>query len=85
MLNQNNSYGFRFSKIHAQDRYGEFESFTPSTFLVDFIASFENKNQNITFQIKNIFNKKYYNHLSRIKSIMPEPGINILFNYKLFL
>ncbi len=85
LLNQNNSYGFRFSKIHAQDRFGEFESFTPSTFLVDFIASFENKNQNITFQIKNIFNKKYYNHLSRIKSIMPEPGINILFNYKLFL
>ena len=34
-------------------------------------------------QIDNIFDRKYYNHLSRIKSIMPEKGRNIGFQYRL--
>jgi len=33
--------------------------------------------------LNNIFNEEYYNHLSKIKSIMPEAGRNILINYKL--
>ena len=78
-------YKFRFSKIHAQNRLGEFENFTPSSFLVDFILSYIKENQNITIQFNNILNKEYYNHLSKIKSIMPESGRNILINYKLFI
>ena len=76
-------YKFRFSKIHAQNRLGEFESDTPSSFLVDFILSYGRKNQNITIQLNNIINEEYYNHLSKIKSIMPEAGRNILINYKI--
>ena len=34
-------------------------------------------------QIDNIFDCKYYNHLSRIKSIMPEKGRNIGFQCRL--
>jgi iron complex outermembrane receptor protein len=77
------NYNIRLSKIHAQNRLGEFESYTPSSFLVDFIISYRNSNQNITIQFNNIFNAEYYNHLSKIKSIMPEAGRNILINYKL--
>ena len=78
-------FGLRFKSIHSQNRLGEFESATPSAFLVDIINSYSNNNHNITIQLKNIFNQEYYNHLSKIKSIMPEPGINVLINYKLFL
>ena len=77
--------GLRFTNIHSQNRLGEFETPTSSAFLVDFIGSYSNKNQNITIQFNNIFNKEYYNHLSKIKSIMPEAGRNILINYKIFL
>ena len=66
---QKTNLGFRFSKIHSQNRFSEFESETPSAFLVDIVSSYTKKNQNISIQIKNIFNKKYYNHLSIIKSI----------------
>ncbi len=78
------NYKIRLSQIHSQDRLGEFESYTPSSFLIDFIISYHKKNQNITIQFNNILNQKYYNHLSRIKSIMPEPGRNIVLNYKIF-
>ena len=78
------NYKIRFSKIHSQDRLGEFESYTPSSFLVDFILGYNRKNQNITIQFNNILNEEYYNHLSRIKSIMPEAGRNMVISYKIF-
>ena len=78
------NYKSRFTKIHSQNRLGEFESYTPSSFLVDFIISYSNNNQNITVQLNNIFNKEYYNHLSKIKSIMPEAGRNFTIHYKIF-
>ena len=77
-------YNFRLSKIHSQNRIGEFESYTPSSFLIDFILGYSKKNQNITIQFNNILNEEYYNHLSKIKSIMPEAGRNIALNYKIF-
>jgi|TARA_Y100000031_G_scaffold142935_1_gene172954 iron complex outermembrane receptor protein len=79
------NYKIRFTKIHSQNRLGEFESYTPSTYLTDFIINYSNNNQNITIQLNNILNEEYFNHLSKIKSIMPEAGRNILINYKIFL
>ena len=35
-------------------------------------------------QFNNVFNVTHYNHLSRIKSIMPEAGRNVVFLYKTF-
>ena len=33
--------------------------------------------------MNNVFNVKYYNHLSRIKDIMPEPGRSLSLQYEL--
>ena len=41
------------------------------------------KNRNITLQLNNIFDETYYNHLSKIKDIMPESGRNISIVYKM--
>ena len=76
------NYKLRLSKIHSQDRLGEFETYTPSSFLIDFIVGYNFKNQNITIQLNNMLNEKYYNHLSKIKSIMPEAGRNMVISYK---
>tara|TARA_B110000116_G_scaffold107718_1_gene93568 strand:- start:655 stop:2895 length:2241 start_codon:yes stop_codon:yes gene_type:complete len=78
------NYKIRLSKTHAQDRLGEFESYTSSSFLIDFIVSYSIESQNITVQFNNILNEEYYNHLSKIKSIMPEAGRNIILSYKIF-
>jgi len=78
------NYKLRLSQIHSQNRLGEFETYTPSAFLIDFIIGYNNKNQNITIQLNNLLNKEYYNHLSKIKSIMPEAGRNIVISYKIF-
>ena len=78
------SQKIRVSHINDQNRLGEFETYTQSSFLLDFILSYSNKNQNITIQLNNILDEEYYNHLSKIKDIMPESGRNIIFNYKIF-
>lgn len=39
----------------------------------------------ISLSIDNILNKEYRNHLSRIKSILPEAGINFRLSYRLFI
>ena len=77
-------FNLRLSNTHEQNRLGEFETITPSSLLVDIILSYSKKNQSITIQLNNLTNEEYYNHLSKIKSIMPEPGRSILINYKLF-
>ena len=76
------NYKLRLLKIHSQYRLGEFETYTPSSFLIDFIVGYNFKNQNITIQLNNMLNEKYYNHLSKIKSIMPEAGRNMVISYK---
>ena len=78
-------YNIRFSKIHSQNRLGEFESYTPSTLLIDLNLSAQFSNNNITFQINNILDKTYFNHLSKIKSISPEPGRSVAISYKVLL
>ena len=79
------NYKIRISKIHPQDRLGEFETYTPGALLTDFIFSYNHGKHNITLQFNNIFDEIYYNHLSRIKAIMPEPGTNIHFVYKVLI
>ena len=77
------NYKLRFSKIHSQNRLGEFETYTPGAFLTDFVLTYRISKHKIVFQFNNIFDEKYYNHLSRIKNITPEPGKNINFIYKI--
>jgi len=37
----------------------------------------------ITLEVENLFNTIYYNHLSRIKSVYPEKGFNLILKYKI--
>ena len=80
--NKHSNYKIRFINIHEQDKLGEFETYTPGSFLTDFIFSYNYEMHNLTLQFNNIFDVKYYNHLSRIKNIVPEPGRSINFIYK---
>ena len=79
------NYKLRLTRIHEQNRLGEFETYTPGAFLTDFIISYKYKSNDFAIQFNNIFDKEYYNHLSRIKSITPEAGKNINLVYKVFL
>ena len=78
-------YKIRFSKIHSQDKLGEFETYTPGAILTDFIIDYKYKKHNIIIQLNNIFDNTYFNHLSRIKNITPEPGKNVIIYYKMYL
>ncbi len=39
---------------------------------------------NAMLSVHNLFNREYRNHLSRIRSVMPEPGRNVRLNYKVY-
>ena len=74
-------------KVLPQARLGEFETRTDGYFLVDvngtYIIHSSNIIHKIIFRIDNIFDQEYYNHLSRIKLIMPEKGRSIGIQYRL--
>ena len=72
--------------VSDQNKLGEFEYPTDGYRLLNYNCSYTfNKNENIhqiIFQVTNILNETYYNHLSKIKMIMPEPGRGINLRYK---
>ena len=73
--------------VLPQERLGEFEVRTEGYFLTDvsgtYIIHSSNIIHKIIFRIDNIFDQEYYNHLSRIKLIMPEKGRSIGIQYRL--
>ena len=74
-------------KVSPQERLGEFEIKTDGYFVANISGAYmlhsSNLKHKIIFSVDNIFNQKYYNHLSRIKTIMPEKGRNIGIQYRL--
>ena len=71
----------------SQTRLGKFEEPTDGYLVYD-IGGYLNFSwwqleNMVVFEIENILNTEYREHLSRIKSIMPEPGRNLKFLYKL--
>ncbi len=71
----------------SQNRLGEFEESTDGYLVYD-IGGYLNFSwwqlQNmVVFEIENLLDTEYREHLSRIKSVMPEPGRNVKFLYKL--
>ena len=71
----------------SQTRLGEFEEPTDGYLVYD-IGSYLNFSwwqleNMVVFEIENLFDTTYHEHLSRIKSVMPEPGRNVKFLYKL--
>ena len=74
-------------KVFPQTRLGEFETKTEGFSLLDLHASYTMHSSKMTHklivQLDNVFNEVYYNHLSRIKSIMPEEERCISIQYRL--
>ena len=71
----------------SQTRLGEFEEPTDGYLVYD-IGSYLNFSwwqieNMVVFEIENLFDTTYREHLSRIKSAMPEPGRNVKLLYKL--
>ena len=79
--------GLNMKKVFPQIRLGEFESKTEGFSLLDFHASYTMYSSKMTHklivQLDNVFNEVYYNHLSRIKSIMPEEERCLSIQYRL--
>ena len=70
-----------------QQRLGEFEEETDGYIVYDAglqltFPRWRLQHQSVVV-VENIFNTEYRQHLSRIKSVMPEPGRNIKFLYRL--
>jgi iron complex outermembrane receptor protein len=69
-----------------QDRVSEFEDPTDG-YVVPFAAAGYNwrlwqRRHSLAFRVDNITNKTYYNHLNRVKSIMPEASRNVSLLYR---
>ncbi len=82
-------FHFHFTSRYSasQTRLGEFEE-TTDGFIVYNVGFYVNYGwwhlENLfVFEIENMLNTTYYDHLSRIKSVMPESGRNFKLLYKL--
>ncbi|HET56599.1 MAG TPA: TonB-dependent receptor, partial [Ignavibacteria bacterium] len=72
----------------AQNRVDEFEETTAGYGVLNSFVQYSISNENLlhlfSLSVDNIFNKEYRNHLSRVKSILPEAGRNFRLTYKLY-
>jgi iron complex outermembrane recepter protein len=81
--------GLRSEIVSEQRRVDKFELPTSGYIIFSLYGQFIFQSgdilNSIALNIENLFNTEYRNHLSRIKSIMPEPGLNLRLIYKVFL
>jgi len=86
--NDNYSIGLSNEFAFSQNKVDEFEEPTDGYSIFNIFSrySFQNAKliHNIFLGIDNIFDQEYRNHLSRVKSILPEAGINVRFSYKMY-
>ena len=84
--NQNFSGTLRLTRGFRQNRISEFETITPGYFLTDIYGSYSfnafKSSHRLIFQLSNLFDKTYYNHLSTLTLIMPESGRSISLQYR---
>tara|TARA_Y100000590_G_scaffold404917_1_gene492827 strand:- start:4324 stop:6534 length:2211 start_codon:yes stop_codon:yes gene_type:complete len=84
--NQDLTGTLRFTKGFRQNKISEFETITPGHFLIDIFGSYSfnafNSSHRLIFQLNNLLDETYYNHLSKIKLIMPESGRSINLQYR---
>ena len=80
-------FSWTFKRVLEQNRLSEFETETEGHFVnnlnVAYTIHSSTVMQKVIFQAENIFNQEYYNHLSRIKSVMPERGRSLNLQYRL--
>lgn len=81
--------GFLVEWANAQNLVDEFEEKTEGFAILNFFTHFTFQIghfiNSVGFSVDNLFNKEYRNHLSRVKSILPEAGINLRIIYKLMI
>ena len=90
----NGNTGVIYTFSDKQDRVGEFETITESYNKLDFYLQYNLINKKnllkastlstLSINVQNIFDTEYYNHLSRIKDLMPEMGRRFMISYKIF-
>lgn len=82
------SLGLTVNSAAEQNRLGEFEERTAAFATLDFtfqyFFSWEHFFNSIDFVVANVTNTEYRKHLSRVKSIMPEPGRNFKLLYRVY-
>ncbi len=80
------SASIRFTRVLDQNRLSEFETMTPGYSLVDIFGSYsfgsKSGSHRIVFQLNNLLDETYYNHLSKIKLITPETGRSMGIQYR---
>jgi iron complex outermembrane receptor protein len=90
------SYQHKGWDVHAsstiatsQNRAGDFEEPTDGFILfgagIERVFTYQNALHTLTLEIQNAFNTTYRNHLSRVKSVMPEPGANVRLLYRIYI
>lgn len=71
-----------------QDRLDDFEQPTPGyavfSVFTQLVLTSGSQVHSISLNLDNVLNKEHRNHLSRVKSILPEAGRNLRATYKLF-
>jgi len=81
--------GFNSEIAAAQNRVDTFEEPTPGYVVYNSYVQYTfitgDLIHNLSLNFDNVFNKEYYNHLSRIKSVLPEAGRNLRLSYKVYL
>lgn len=90
----NGNTGLIHTFSDRQDKVGEFETITDSYNKLDFYIQynlFNKKNllkatnlSTLSINVQNILDTEYYNHLSRIKDLMPEMGRRFMISYKIY-
>jgi iron complex outermembrane receptor protein len=83
------SFGLNCEWAHSQNDVDIFEQPTSGYLIFNSFSQYlfyiNDSVNSISLSIDNIFNRSYRNHLSRIKSVLPEAGFNIRLIYKLML
>jgi iron complex outermembrane receptor protein len=82
------SSGIMIEAASSQQQVDFFEEpttgYTVVSLFTQFTFMYGGTVSNFSLNIDNIFNKEYRNHLSRVKSIMPEAKRNIRFTYRVY-
>ncbi len=85
---ENFAFGINTELASAQNRVDVFEIPTPGYGILNSYAQYSLTTgqviHSLSVNFENIFNKEYRNHLSRVKSIMPEAGRNLRLTYKIY-
>lgn len=81
-------FGLNTEWAASQKNTDEFEEPTAGYIIYNAYAQYSVSNSNLihsfSFNADNLLDAEYYNHLSRVKSILPEAGRNFRLTYKLY-